>query len=234
MKFQQFSVCLGLMAGAAVTLSIPAQASNFFGNGTFSFASNQTYNFQFLMSKGMWQSNFGVYNVTTKQFTTLFSEEAPGYDPYVGNKKNGDDASRPFDWLGTCGVTVLNCTNNFTFMAGNVYQFFLTGKTTQFSSAPGNTAFAYNGGAYIFNSSGPTYNKTKTPIKATLNAPIGKGAALIAMNDTHAIDVDKNDFIVSAKPVSTSVPEPATLMGLGVVASGFLASRRRVAQAVKA
>jgi glutathione synthase/RimK-type ligase-like ATP-grasp enzyme len=68
-----------------------------------------------------------------------------------------------------------------------------------------------------------------------VNAPAGEGAALIAMNDTHAIDVDKNDFIVSAKPASTSVPEPATLMGLGVVTSGFLSLRRRkAAQAVKA
>jgi hypothetical protein len=236
MKFQQFSVCLALMVGAVSTLSTaPAQASNFFGNGTFSFASNQTYDFQFLLSKGMWQSDFGVYNVTTKQFTKLFSEQSPGYDPYVGTKRNGDDSSRPFDWLGTCGTTVLSCTNSFTFLANNTYQFFLTGKTTQFSSTPGNTAFTYNGGAYTFNSSGPTYNATKTPILATVNAPAGEGAALIAMNDTHAIDVDKNDFIVSAKPASTSVPEPATLMGLGVVTSGFLSLRRRkAAQAVKA
>lgn len=234
MKLKQLPVGIGLAVGVALAFATsPAQAASFFGNGKFSFTSNQSFNFNFLLSKGMWQSDFGVLNVGTGEKTVLFSELAPGYDPKVGNQNNGDSSSKPFDWLGTCGVTVKSCVNSFTFLAGNTYQFFLTGKTIQYSSTPGNTTFTYNGGAYTFNSSGPNYNKVKTPILATLFAP-GEGA-LIAMNDTHAIDVDKNDFIVTATP--TSVPEPATLLGLGLVAGGgFLASRRRklAAQPVKA
>jgi hypothetical protein len=236
MKLKQLSVGISLAVGTALAIATsPAQAANFFGNGTFSFTSNQTFNFNFLLSKGMWQSNFGVYNVTTGQSTVLFSEVAPGYDPTVGTKTNGDSGSKPFDWLGSCGVTIPTgkCTNSFDFLANNVYQFYLTGSTTQFSSTPGNTVFAYNGGAYVFSSSGPNYNATKPKILATLYAPAE--GALIAMNDTHAIDADKNDFIVTATP--TSVPEPASLLGLGLVAGGgFLASRRRklATQPVKA
>lgn len=217
MNLKKISLCLGLVAGAAM-IADPAQAFSF-GNGTFSFESNTTLDFNFVLSKGMWRSNFGVYNTKTGAKTVLFNEKNPGYDP-----GSGDSTTNATDWLGTCGVTVQNCTNSFTFLAGQVYQFFLTGSPTQYSSTS-NTSFTYNGASTIFNSSGPTYNKTNTPVLMTLTAPAQ--GALIRMNDTHAIDGDTNDFIVTATAASQSVPEPATVLGLGAVAGGLALSRRR-------
>lgn len=220
MKSNFVTAGLGLAAGAAMAFSAaPAHALTFGNTGTFSFESNTTVDFNFVLSKGMWSSSFGIYDVAANSLTTLFKELKPGYDP-----GSGDSKTNATDWLGTCGKTVKNCSNSFTFLAGKAYQFFLTGPTNQFSNTS-NTAITYNGAATTFKSSGPTYNKSNTPILMTLNAPTS--GALIRMNDAHGIDVDTNDFIVTAVARNQPVPEPATLMGLGAIAGSFLLARRR-------
>ncbi|MBW4522762.1 MAG: PEP-CTERM sorting domain-containing protein [Scytolyngbya sp. HA4215-MV1] len=220
MKSNFVTAGLGLAAGAAMAFSAaPAHALTFGNTGTFSFESNTTVDFTFVLSKGMWQSSFGVYDVAANTLTKLLNELKPGYDP-----GSGDSKTNPSDWLGTCGKTVTTCSNSFTFLAGKAYQFFLTGSPTQYSSSS-NTVFTYNGASTTFKSSGPTYNKSNTPILMTLTAP--SNGALIRMNDAHSIDVDTNDFIVTAVAHNQPVPEPTTLMGLGAVAGSFLMSRRR-------
>jgi hypothetical protein len=48
----------------------------------------------------------------------------------------------------------------------------------------------------------------------------------VAINDSHPTDFDVQDFIVGAN--AEAVPEPGTLIGIGVVAGlGFLGSRRK-------
>ncbi|NJO50475.1 MAG: PEP-CTERM sorting domain-containing protein [Leptolyngbyaceae cyanobacterium RM2_2_4] len=63
-------------------------------------------------------------------------------------------------------------------------------------------------------------------LRTLVEEPRPVGVELRARNPNG--DCDFNDFIVTAQAEATeSVPEPATLAGLGAVAAGFVVSRRR-------
>jgi hypothetical protein len=178
--------------------------------------------------------------------TTLFTENAPGYDPGRSDA-NGD-------WLGTPGVTVAPFIANYTFAPGT-YFFGLDSRPqggTTFTQATGNfnvgvalpnpSLPAPPPGGYVsaapnqaFISTADTY--TRSTIGPGSGGPAGFTTIntspydfFTAVNDTFAGDSDVNDFIVGARIVTrppTTVPEPATLAGLGLVAGAMTMLRRR-------
>ncbi|MBD1871731.1 PEP-CTERM sorting domain-containing protein [Cyanobacteria bacterium FACHB-471] len=220
MKLRGYLFAAATAATAVAGLTVPAQAATF-GNTGITFDKDTTVNFSFQESHGRFRSDLGIQQVGAPgSFTTLFSEANPGYD------------SSANDWAGSCGNTVQNCDTSFKFEAGKTYSFVLT-RNSGTNGVSANRVFSTNslnsnnskqaiftgdlfsGGATIaFEDIGGTAN----------------GATCAAQGSNPKADCDFNDFIVTAQAeseTSESVPEPATLAGLGAVAAGFVASRRR-------
>jgi hypothetical protein len=248
MNLKSTSVFAGLIAGSALALStLPAQAFTLNPNGSITFAAPETLEFTFLESHGFYRSSYGVYDSGKNLVKTLFTENAPGYDPGK-NDANGD-------WKGTCGITVTPapCKINYTFASGT-YFFGLDsapqgGKT--FTQATGNfnvgvplstpSLPAPPPGGYV--SAAPNQAFISTADTYTLST-IGPGSGgpagfttidtspydfFTAVNDTFTGEniADINDFVVGVRSTTTTVPEPATLAGLGLVAGAMTMLRRR-------
>ncbi len=247
MNRQLTSIFTGLIAGTTLAVAaVPAQAFNLQPNsdGTIMFDKATKVDFTFLESHGMFRSDFLVYNTQTNQSNILFSENRPGYD------RPGSDANG--DWLGTCGVTVTPapCTTWYMFDAGVKYKFSLTapqGKT-EYTAAAG----TFDEGVAIapittltgpmpgFISDADVYNRSTVGPTTIKSQPGGFGNVVnwgfqkldtskydffVAINDSHKVDGDIQDFIVGAEV--KDVPEPTALGGLGLVAGAMTFLRRR-------
>jgi hypothetical protein len=222
MKLRGYLFAAATTATAVAGLTVPAQAATF-GNTGISFDKDTTVNFTFQESHGRFQSDLGVQQVGAPgSFTTLFSEV----------KRSDNPNANINDWHGTCGGAVTNCTTSFKFEAGKSYTFVLT-RNSGTNGVSANRVYSTNS----LNS-----NNYK---QAIFTGDLFSGGATIAFEDIGGnpsagacaaqgsnpkADCDFNDFIVTAQAeseTSESVPEPATLAGLGAVAAGFVASRRR-------
>jgi hypothetical protein len=212
---------------ATVGLSIPAQAASLFSNGgPISFSRNTRVQFDFVVSHGSFKSVFGVYDANKTLVKELLVEDL-NRDPIASNKPH---QYNNVDSKGTCGVTVAQpCRATFDFIANTSYYLGLStvGQSTVYSDDPvgGTTP-----GGFTF-VAGPTvasYPTKYQPPYGTNFVPleVKDGETAIFINDPAPVDLDANDFIVTAK----SVPEPATLAGLGAVVAGLAASRRRKAE----
>jgi hypothetical protein len=179
---------------------------------------------------------------------TLFTEKELGFDPGKSDL-NGD-------FLGTPGTTVDPFITSFTFAPGT-YFFGLDSRPqggTTFTTASGNFNVGVvvpNGNLpplppplapYIsaapnqgFNSTADSYTRSTVGPGAIANG-VNPNFQLLdtssfdfftAINDTAVIDKDVNDFIVGVRSTTTTVPEPATLAGLGLVAGAMTMLRRR-------
>lgn len=238
MNLKSTSVFAGLIAGSALALStLPAQAFTLNSDGSITFATPETLEFTFLESRGFYKSSYGVYDSGKNLVKTLFTENAPGYDLGSNDAKN--------DWLGTCGITVTPapCKINYTFASGT-YFFGLDsapqgGKTFTEASGTFDEGIAAAPGT---NPANPPYSAFISTSDIYYRSTVGPGAGggnfqpidtspydfFTAINDTADIDKDVQDFIVAAKIVPpTTVPEPATLAGLGLVAGAMTMLRRR-------
>jgi hypothetical protein len=235
----KFFTAATVTAIAGLVSAAPAQAITF-GSGLIQ-GDGSNVHFSFQESHGAFQSQWGVYNKTTDTFFSLLEEV------------QGHDGINPWstDNMGTCGLTVLDCNASFTFEEGNEYSFFLKntyqgneGKTIfsanelnpiqPWTTFEGQTKFfsdlsVLDDASYGTNNSLTSDLATAASESVTLKAGMN---ALIAFED-QGIDTrqdgsgdyfhgDWNDFIVTA-----SVPEPATMLGLGVVAGAMTLSRRR-------
>ncbi len=218
--------CLLSAAAAAATVvgavSSPAQAFSF-GPGAI----------RFIESHGYFRQRFGVQEIGGAR-TNLMWETT-----------RSDNNSWANDWQGTCGSALLNCNASFTFKAGKSYSLFLDaiddfggtyvlGEAVKFFNAP-------EAATVLADTSYRDYNRSPNSLLSrtagTNNANPFAAPVLIAFEDyglrNNASDdhVDYNDFMLTAQARAT-VPEPATLAGLGVVVGGFgFARRRRVHQA---
>lgn len=205
MKFKKASLVALIAGGALAVVNTPAQAATIlFGNEGILFDTDTIIDLEFLSSNGEYQSAFGFVTLEdgeAGEFTSVFSENAPGYDlPIVG------------DFLGTFPETVSDRTAQFIFAANVEYSFALrTGSNILYSTSSLN--------------SGGTQQARFTGGDDLVNT-----AATVAFDDRgNGPDFDYNDFVVSVKdPVPTaSVPEPATWAGLGMVAGSMALFRRR-------
>ncbi len=202
MSLKHTSAFVGLIAGSAVALSTsPAEAATLFGNNGIQFDTDTVASFQFLDSNGEFVSDFGVFDVATQTFSSLFAEQSPGYNtPRIG------------DFLGTCPTTVPNCTATFNFLAGRQYSFALrsSGHDTVYSTTALNNSQTVQA---RFRSNDPS----ASPVTLTFD---DRGAGP---------DFDFNDFEVSVSTSSstTSVPEPGGIVGLAAIGILLTTLRRR-------
>jgi hypothetical protein len=251
MNLKSTSVFAGLIAGSALALStLPAQAFTLNSNGSITFAAPETLEFTFLESRGLYRSSFGIYSAPNANalVTTLFTENAPGYDP------GSSDAN---DWQGTPGTTVNPFITSYTFAPGT-YFFGLDSRPqggTTFTQATGNfnvgvplpnpSLPAPPPGGYVsaapnqaFISTADTYTRTtrgpgaiangQDPGFTTINT--SQYDFFMAVDDENSVDQDVNDQLIGARIVTrppATVPEPATLAGLGLVAGAMTMLRRR-------
>ena len=234
MKAQtKFFTAAAVTAIAGLFSAAPAQAITL-GPGLIEGDGTHVY-FDFYESHGFFESEWGVYNNTTATFTTLLGEVQRNDGTMVGAT----------DHLGTCDITVTDCKASFTFLEGNEYAFFLrnTGDgdhtKTVFSANELNpiqgwtefvdqTKFFTSMSILDDTSYGLGFDQSLTSDLALATGEtfmLQNGmSALIAFED-QGLDTrgtgdyfhgDWNDFLVKA-----SVPEPATVLGLGVVAGAM-------------
>jgi hypothetical protein len=232
MKTQaKFFTAAAATAIAGLVSAAPAQAFTF-GNDWISVDEDTRVQFDFFESHGDYTSKFGIYNQTTDSFHYLFEEVSQG----------GSDAGGMLDNLGTCGITVLDCSQEFTFEVGNDYAFFLESldrpNDILYSVDDMNRAPAYSTQTKFFSDpaavlADESFRNKNVGIRQTHtlhtsageNPSLSDSSVLIAFEDSGRLgDHDFNDFLVQAK---VSVPEPATLAGLGLVAGAMALSRRR-------
>ena len=203
-----------------------------------------TLEFGFLGSYGAFQSSFGIYNVTTGQSTTLFQEI--NRHSFLGQGlDNYGDATN---------INVLQ--TQFTFERNNQYTFFLDNNgesATVYSTTDHNTdtrtkIFGQQAKFFsdlsVLNDESYRYLNPPSGLNTSTESALAKAdgtianlllgnTGLIAFED-NGIDRgtnewyhrDYNDFLVSAQIVQVSVPEPTTLIGLGMVAGAMALVRR--------
>ncbi|GET43235.1 PEP-CTERM sorting domain-containing protein [Microseira wollei] len=207
-----------LPAASLVLLQFPP----LFGNSGIKFEQDTTVKFDLLPSHNRPSSVLSFQNLSNNSRFLLFAEDQQvGYD-------RGSSLSN--DWLGTCGLPNSTfpepCSKTFTFQAGMDYTLVLRlrQRDTVYSTDslnPNGTNQALFSGDYsdLFNPGGVEISfddgggrQTTTTICPT---PFNQG------------DCDFQDLKVRATEVNSSVPEPATLAGLGVVAGAIFLSRRR-------
>jgi PEP-CTERM motif len=210
-------------------LSSPAQAFSFnSGTGGIQFERDTTVDFTFNESHGYFKEIFGVQEIGGAKTNLLWETT------------RSDNSSSANDWQGTCGKAVINCKTSFTFKAGKAYSFFLDaidnyggtyllGEAAKLFNAP-TAATVLADTTYRDYNQSPNSLLAKTPGSTNPN-PLA-GPVLIAFEDygltnTSTDDhVDFNDFMITAQAQAT-VPEPATLGGLGLIAGALVVSRRR-------
>lgn len=225
MYLKTTSTCLGLAVGSAFALStMPAEAATVeFGNNGILFDTDTTIDFDFIESQGLFQSTLSIVEAAnpTNPIYTLFKENAPF------------DSTRP-DFIGTCPKSVTSppgeCTNWFTFKANVEYSLALfSGK----NKPAGTNGFVYSTDAlnnpvrqqaFVFD--GVVLPEYTGPGDIFADPALGK--VTITFDDKgNANDEDFQDFIITAMTTKESIPEPATLAGLGLVAGSLTLIRRR-------
>lgn len=209
---------------------------------TFSFTKDTKVKFSLLNpsglgSRGKAMSSFGFLTSSSgsNAFSSVFSE-ASAYDKGSNDKNN--------DWLGTCNKSIQGiCEATITFKAGTTYQLALN---TRKETTSGPVKDAMGNEIWELSSFGVgaldqlTFNQISDQYYPNANKYVTvsqKGALFIGMEDggykkgqitvgKTKVDTywyDYQDWVVKAE----SVPEPATLAGLGMVAGGMLLARRR-------
>jgi hypothetical protein len=209
-------------ATALFSVAAPAQAATF-GTGGITFEQDTAVKFNFLGSRGMFQSSLGVYDVQNSIPTliqTLFSE----------TKRS--DSGRQNEWRGTLGNTVLGSGEVvFTFLANRIYTLGLNSgyDGSVYSTSTLNTGGpqqAVFGDLSLLNALDTDTTKKFSAAGQFTNAlsALFNGGAVVSLDDRgNGKDTDFQDFTVTAE----AVPEPMTMTGLALGLGGLVAARRR-------
>ncbi|MGA9382982.1 MAG: PEP-CTERM sorting domain-containing protein [Phormidium sp.] len=223
-----------LTTAAAATLlgvvSAPAaQAAGLISTSSnLSFTQDTTFDFGFVLSQGQWRDFFGVFEVVNGQvnkssFQSLIGEDLKAYD------------SAANDFNSTVGTSLSKGNAQFTFKAGKEYTLGLRINKTD-TQPTSQDQYVFVNSAFNDTTQGYT-NTTDGQVKINGGTSANPFAGLVTLafedhpvlwnGQKNWVDIDYNDFVVTAK--ATSVPEPATLAGLGLVAGALAVSRRRKA-----
>jgi hypothetical protein len=209
-------------ATALFSAAAPAQAASF-GTTGISFQQDTDVKFNFLGSRGMYQSSLGIYDVKDSMPTliqTLFSE----------TKRS--DNGRQNEWRGTLGNTVLGSGEVvFTFLANKIYTL---GLNSGYDGSVYSTSTLNNGGPQqaVFGNPSLLNALSLSSTSKFQNAgqftdglsALFNGGATISFDDRgNGLDADFQDFTVTAE----AVPEPMTMTGLALGLGGLVAARRR-------
>jgi len=213
------TLIIGITAATAI-FGVAAPASAFtFGTNGISFDTNQDVKFNFVHSKGAFQSTLKIFEVLDGG---ALQEKSALYQEVKGT----DNGSRN-DFLGTLGNAVQQVNNTFTFLAGKIYTL---GLVSTYNNKSAGTVYSTSSLNYtglqrtVFGSGG-----SAVEAKAFKAAPFQvanplSGPVAIAFEDIKwaSADNDFNDFVVTAE----AVPEPLTMGGLALGAAGLAAARR--------
>ncbi|WP_416668330.1 PEP-CTERM sorting domain-containing protein [Egbenema bharatensis] len=180
-----------------------------------------------LGSRGMGLSSFGYFlpGQGADSFVSIFSETLP-YNPGARAHTN--------DWLGTCGVAITGLCEVFvTFRAGITYQLALLSQGLSTFGVGALDSYTFNAVSdQFYDLTSRQYNAAHSSRFVTVNQ---SGALFIGLEDGEFIQTqasrtnpatyyyDYQDWVVKAE----AVPEPATLVGLGIIGGGLILSRRR-------
>lgn len=206
------SLYRNVATAAAVTalgsmFSVPANALTLFGNSGVRFDADTTINFDFLSSHGIYKSDFGVQEVGGS-FVSLLKES-----------QNADIQTHSVnDWQGSCGISVLSCSTSYTFKADVDYSFVLQ----NYEKVKIQEEWGYN--------NTPTSVVYSSSAQSVAFTQESNSTYKLDWDDGYGSDRDTNDFTIKAawtSQRSVSVPEPATLAGLGLVVGSFFLTRKR-------
>lgn len=251
MNLRQVFASTSLVAGMALAFAAtPAQAAKLsasdlgmstlsanapIGNGANSlkaafpysaskFTPSQDLNVKFsiqldgLGSRGMGLSSFGYSTIANgvSTFTSIFSETLA---------YNSGSSAKTNDWLGTCGGAIKGlCEVTVNFTAGTTYQLGLLSKGVSHYAVASLDQFTFDTSSdqYYQNGTVPGHKKPFTTVSAPGQLFIGleDGEYRKSGNNYY---YDYQDWVVKAE----AVPEPTTMIGLGVVAGGLLVAGRR-------
>ncbi len=180
------------------------------------FDATTTVDFTLIETHNRNQSNFGVLDVAKNAFTSLFAE-TKGWDTYPSETNQ-----QQTDWLGTCGNTILNCSSSFTFDAKKQYKLgFWDGSSlySLFKAVEDSYTYTTTSEDYI----GQSQSKIVSGFQVVF---IGAEDGLYRRSSQPVYDYQ--DFVIRAsKQQRRAIPEPASTIGLGVVAGAIALSRRR-------
>ena len=224
---------------AIVSLSVPAQAASLyagesFGNSGIKFLENTRVDFTFKETHGSYTSTVKIFEVGPGNQLTLIKD--------VFGESKGSDNGDANGWLGTCGNTVLVCTNSYTFEANKTYTLGLdSGNNGIVYSTKALNPFATGGTQQaVFNSFGSLGQADTTKYSAANEAEYQAGdpfANLVKIGFDDRGNSNDKDFqdvtlTATASRVAASVPEPTTLAGLAVAGTALVFSRRRRTSAI--
>ncbi|HIK10938.1 MAG TPA: PEP-CTERM sorting domain-containing protein [Oscillatoriaceae cyanobacterium M33_DOE_052] len=231
MNFSKYFLPAAATAISGILCVVPNAEAFSFGNSSIVFDQNTTVDFGFVVSNGKFMSQFGVAEINNGQISqrhAIFGENAPGYDtPLVG------------DYQGTVGTTVTQPKGTFTFLAGVEYSLYLDSILLKPDGTPWNPKPATVLSNSELNrtlglrdakpdgSRAYGYNTTGGKVDQVLfSGDLFDSGVLMRWEDHGAGGhIDYNDFYVTAE--ARPIPEPATLVGLGLVGGAMAVTRRR-------
>ncbi|MCT7977358.1 PEP-CTERM sorting domain-containing protein [Laspinema olomoucense] len=215
------TLIIGITAATATAMfGVAGPASAFtFGTNGISFDTNQDVRFNFVHSKGAFQSTLKIFEVleggALEEKSALYQEV------------KGTDNGSKNDFLGTLGNAVQEVNKTFTFLAGRIYTL---GLVSTYKGASAGTVYSTSSLNYtglqrtVFGATGSAkeakaFEATPFQLANPFSGPVSIGFEDIKWARA---DNDFNDFAVTAE----AVPEPLTMGGLALGAAGLAAARR--------
>ncbi len=186
-----------LITGSALTIAAAPAQAFSFGNGGIEFDTDTSVTFNFLGSNGQFQSTLEVADASGNVLQPLFAETAPGYNATTPDFPGSVTDPTPKTYL-------FNAGQQYTLRLDSL----LNGVTPSVSP--------------VFST-----NSLNTPQaqEAIFTGDLFAAPGVSIAFEDKGGSIDFNDFRVSA--TAKSVPEPASLAGLGLVAGVLLVSSRR-------